>query len=67
MPVSRRNVFRFQIPPSQGLNRFVLTAKFSVFTAHETYQKRKRNRRTKAQTGAGITHYRKQKRLPTAK
>ena len=67
MPFSRQNAFRFQILPSQGLNRFVLTAKFSVFTTHGTYQKQIRNRLTNVHTGTGITHDSTKNGCPTAK
>lgn len=67
MPFSRQNAFRFQILPSHGLNRFVQTAKFSVLTAHGTYQKQIRNRLTNVHTGTGITHDSTKKRLPHRK
>lgn len=64
MPFSRQNAFRFQTLPSQGLNRFVQTVKFSVLTAHGTYHKQIRNHLTNVHTGTGITHDSTKKRLP---
>lgn len=48
----------------RGSNRFVLTAKFSVLTAHGTYRKQIRNRLTNVHTGTSITHDSTKKRLP---
>ena len=47
-----------------GAQPVVLTAKFSVFTAHGTYLRQIRNRLTNVHTGTGITHDSTKKRLP---